>query len=396
MGRPRLPIGTYGEIWTQPTESGKVRAVTNYRDFDGVTRPVERVGRSKAAAIASLKEALRDRKRVDFENEITSESKFAAVAEMWFAAIQTEVDEGHKSPGTARLYRDRLNNQVLPALGQLALGEVTVSRVDKVVKAVKDKHGSGTAKLARTVISGVLGLATRHDVYDHNPAHEIERIRAAKNKKAARALELDQAQDLRAWIAADEVAIRRDLPDLADMMLGTGMRIGEAAAVVWDALDLDSAPAEVEIRGTVVRVTGQGLYIKPAPKSDEGFRTLELPNWLREQLRRRKPANASPADVVFTAPMGGLRDPSNTSADLKEAFEAAGYPWMNSHVWRKTVASMMDDAGLSARAAADQLGHAKVSMTQDNYFKRRVRRTGAAEVMEQVVPPTDPAGNHKG
>ncbi|SEQ62719.1 Phage integrase family protein [Lentzea xinjiangensis] len=85
--------------------------------------------------------------------------------------------------------------------------------------------------------------------------------------------------------------------------------------------------------------------------------------------------------------MGDHRAPSNrnTHADLKEAFTAAGYDWVTSHVYRKTVASMMDDAGLSARAAADQLGHAKVSMTQDNYFKRKVAKTGAAKVMEAVV-----------
>jgi len=45
----------------------------------------------------------------------------------------------------------------------------------------------------------------------------------------------------------------------------------------------------------------------------------------------------------------------------------------------------MDGAGLSARAAADQLGHAKVSMTQDNYMGRRVARTGAAAVLEAIT-----------
>jgi integrase len=54
---------------------------------------------------------------------------------------------------------------------------------------------------------------------------------------------------------------------------------------------------------------------------------------------------------------------------------------VTSHVYRKTVATLMDGAGLSARQAADQLGHAKVSMTQDNYFGRKVARTGAAEVL---------------
>lgn len=53
-----------------------------------------------------------------------------------------------------------------------------------------------------------------------------------------------------------------------------------------------------------------------------------------------------------------------------------------SHVYRKTVATLMDDAGLSARQAADQLGHSKISMTQDFYFGRTVASTGAEEALE--------------
>jgi hypothetical protein len=41
----------------------------------------------------------------------------------------------------------------------------------------------------------------------------------------------------------------------------------------------------------------------------------------------------------------------------------------------------MDAARLSASQAANQLGHAKVSMTQDDYFGRKVARTGGAEVL---------------
>jgi len=35
----------------------------------------------------------------------------------------------------------------------------------------------------------------------------------------------------------------------------------------------------------------------------------------------------------------------------------------------------------TARLGHDQLGHAKVSMTQDNYFGRKVAKTGAAAVL---------------
>jgi integrase len=79
-----------------------------------------------------------------------------------------------------------------------------------------------------------------------------------------------------------------------------------------------------------------------------------------ERLRlRRSTARPNKWDVVFTSPLGGLRDPSNTQADLRVIFEAAGYGWVTSHVYRKTVATMMDASGLTARQAADQLGHAK-------------------------------------
>ncbi|MBE1612635.1 hypothetical protein [Actinopolymorpha pittospori] len=42
-------------------------------------------------------------------------------------------------------------------------------------------------------------------------------------------------------------------------------------------------------------------------------------------------------EPVFTAPMGGLRDPSNTQAELRAVFDAASYDWVSSHVFRKTV-----------------------------------------------------------
>ena len=57
---------------------------------------------------------------------------------------------------------------------------------------------------------------------------------------------------------------------------------------------------------------------------------------------------------------------------------------LTSHSFRKTVATLMDEAGLSARSAADQLGHAKPSMTADVYYGRKARATGAAAALEAL------------
>jgi len=45
-------------------------------------------------------------------------------------------------------------------------------------------------------------------------------------------------------------------------------------------------------------------------------------------------------------------------------------PDVTSPSFRKTVATLIDDARLPARIGADHLGHAKVSMTQDRYMTR--------------------------
>jgi hypothetical protein len=46
---------------------------------------------------------------------------------------------------------------------------------------------------------------------------------------------------------------------------------------------------------------------------------------------------------------------------------------------------MIDDAGLSARVGADQLGHAKVSMTQDRYMQRGKIHAEVAALLDRSI-----------
>jgi hypothetical protein len=71
MGRPPLPAGTYGRINVDELGERRFRARAKYRDYDGVTRKVERAGTSRTAAENNLKQALRDRAHVSAGGEIT-------------------------------------------------------------------------------------------------------------------------------------------------------------------------------------------------------------------------------------------------------------------------------------------------------------------------------------
>ena len=64
------------------------------------------------------------------------------------------VTEGRRSPGTVETYRRQLKNHVLPAMGEVRLGEATTPLVDKVVGAIKADVSAATAKSCRSVISG--------------------------------------------------------------------------------------------------------------------------------------------------------------------------------------------------------------------------------------------------
>ena len=64
--------------------------------------------------------------------------------------------------------------------------------------------------------------------------------------------------------------------------------------------------------------------------------------------------------------------PPTTPAIYEEARGSGEFAWVTSHVFRKTCAPLLDENELSTRQIADQLGHAKVSMTQDNYLGRRL------------------------
>ena len=100
----------------------------------------------------------------------------------------------------------------------------------------------------------------------------------------------------------------------------------------------------MEVRGTVIRIRGIGLVIKPKPKSEAGWRSIELPSWCTAMACRRQDRPANRWEAVFAPPTGQLRDPSNTQADLRDLFARIGYPGITSHTFRKTVGSLMDDA----------------------------------------------------
>jgi integrase len=382
MARPPMPLGSWGNIRRTRVGGKRWMADALFRDYDGRTRRVERRADTGPQAEKLLKEHLLTRSRAGRLGEIRAETHVRDVGNLWLEGLR---EEG-RAAATLQSYADTLRLHVIPALGLLQVREVTVGVSDRFLVTVKNTAGPSAARHARTVLSGLMGLAARHEAVRANPVRDVSKIVIERDD--ARSLLLEEVRTLRAGLRVDPVAVGRDLPDLVDFMLGTGLRIGETLAVTESALDL--VTGQVEVRGTVQRIKDKGLVIQPKPKTRKGWRRLHLPPWLIEVMKQR-PAIDNEWGVVFVSQQGKLRERSNTNADIREALDPLGFGWVTTHTFRKTAATLLDDGGLTVREIADQLGHRRVSVTQDTYFGRHQGSPKVADALDVIGRPATDA-----
>ena len=246
--------------------------------------------------------------------------KIDHLLDLWEKRFEGLVADGKRSPTSLDTYRRAIRNHIRPALGELRIGEATTPRIDTVLTKIKTTASAPTAKTCRAIISGAMKLAVRYGAITVNPVREVDTIEAPP-KNPPRALTSDEVTLLRKSLTADAPAVEADLPDLTTFMLATGVRIGEALAVLWHQVDLEAGT--VEITHAIARLKGEGL-IRKRTKSKAGERLLHLPNWAIATLRTRHATGIRLDDTVFANTIGGYRDPSNTRRALRTALSPVG------------------------------------------------------------------------
>ncbi|WP_410790449.1 tyrosine recombinase XerC [Kribbella sp. C-35] len=272
-------------------------------------------------------------------------------------------------------------------MGELTIREARVPRCDAFLSSVRTNSGPSKAKTYRTVLSLLMALAVRHGAIDANPVRETGKI--PRGHKQPKALTVDDETKILTEVRSDEQARagKDDVADLMEFLDGTGMRVGEALAVRADVIDLEAGV--IEVNATVVRLKGKGSVIQLRPKTAAGWRIIAVPPHIVALCRRRLTLTwpRNPLGLLFPPQLGEARNPSNANRDMKAALVRidAALAWVTSHVWRKTVATRLDEAGLTAREIADHLGHAKPSMTQDVYMGRGVASAAAASALKPKV-----------
>lgn len=261
---------------------------------------------------------------------------------------------------------------------------------------------------ARIILQQMFDLAVKDGALNRNPMDFVSPTK--RTGKEVHALTLPEARMLRHVLDPEYRAVpgadRKPDPDLSeivDFMLGTGVRAGEAFAVRWRDLSLDTDYPCAVICGTVLERRGD-LIPKPTrqPFTKQGSdRVVLLPDPLVAILRARyeriskRRGRPSPEETVFATRNRTLREAPNVRRALREAL--AEYPELRGttpHTLRRTVATLLART-MGRDVAAAQLGHkgsldAAPTITDRHYIVQPKVGPDTRAVLSAFFEPWDP------
>lgn len=406
MARQKLVVGTYGDINCTQRANGTWLARARYCDVDGVVREYRKSGETKNKARANLKAFFVEHTGTFGDGAIAPDDTVQELLDLWFAKME-DADGSPKSE-TLERYRYHLRWVLDSDKTEHPLGAYQLRHVRPVIiQAALDSAGvsADMRKRIRSVLVRAFNLAIFHEALNGNPATAVPSVPVPKVKKTAVAVEnLDAVRAaIREWANAERRNGPKslDLPDIVDILIATGLRIGELLALRWSDIELTAPPARRDDETWFPWLMVNGQITSKGKRVDYGkthaaIRPIALPDWAVAILRRRKleqPPND--IDAVFASRNGTWHFPGNVQSrlwhirQLDDYADIAALRDVSPHSFRRTVATEIDEV-YDADAAKDQLGHTSKTVTERHYINRRLVVPDYRAATERLAPRTEP------
>lgn len=318
---------------------------------------------TKSAAQQALTEVLA---RHGAGVKVDDRQKTAAYLTRWLD------DKRHKlKPKTMYRYIEIVTNELIPALGALPLEQLGHEHVAAFIAELDDAgRGAPTIRYVHAVLSSALGDAVKRRRLTHNVAQHV-------------ALPPVRAAERELWTVAQAVTfldyahqVDDRLAELFEVIIGTGLRRGEALALHWSDVDLTARVLSVHPhRGTLSDVAGKLMFT--APKTTGSAAGVGLSARVvaafKRQAQRQAVERAEWADcyedddLVFARVNGAPLRPDWVLDRFHELTEQAGLPRVRIHDLRHLAATLMIASGVPLALVSKTLRHAQSGITADLY-----------------------------
>jgi integrase len=287
---------------------------------------------------------------------------------------------------TAERYRELINNQIIPHLGDRRLQKLKAIDIEgwhNALVASGRKDGKGrlsnrTIGHAHRVLSKALKEATRFDLVVKNVAATEKPPKVDDDEEIQIICEQRLGELL--------VKLRgRAIYPKAITSLFAGLRRGELLALRWRHVDLDHKL--LRVREALEETKNHGVQVK-VPKSKAGRREITLPDIVVGALRDHRRAQLelrvrlglgklTVDDLLFPTLNGSLPSPRAFSAEWADVAASIGMPDITFHALRHTHASQLIDVVTISK----RLGHSNPNITLRIYahlFRQKDDKAAAA------------------
>jgi integrase len=282
-------------------------------------------------------------------------------------------------PSAAESYANSVRVHLVPNLGQRRVQDLRPEHVAAMIGEMlatgrSDRRGGLSPKSVRNHV-GVLHAALDDAVRWGRVQRNVVDVVQLPRWERAEPRTWTSAQ-MRAFLAA--TAASRDAAAWR-LVLSTGIRRGELAALRWRHVELDRG----EVRIETSRVKAGSRTVEGSPKSKSSRRTLPLDRSTTDTLRRWKGQQARERlaageawcgsvdrddDFVVADEIGRPLAPNTITRHWTKAVLNSGLPIIRLHDGRHSYATVaLNEAGQHPRVVQERLGHSVVATTLGLY-----------------------------
>lgn len=273
----------------------------------------EATGKTELEAMTKLAEKMAAARRG--EEAVSASMTVNAWYKEWKAAYKDPKDLTKKSLG---MYDEKYNGYIKPAIGSMKLKDVKDIHLQRILNGQAGKSRSHVEKLRR-VMREMFSRARKSRLIAYDPSEDLELPQASD--RSHRAL-TDAERDLLLQVCREN-----DFGLWFVLLLYTGMRPGEAAALNW---------ADIDFQANVIHIHAaleSGSSTIKGPKTRAGVRDLPIHAQLLPWLLKAK---GEPFSPVFPTASGG-RQNSGSMARLWRACKRAMDIKLGAEVYRNQV-----------------------------------------------------------